>query len=171
MSIHTLIRQHLNNELFLLSSEFGGEDTPRSIFFSVEVKEIIDGAYSAGRNKTKFSNAKALLDSFIDLGEMTVGMDPFNKEQTALMAKVSPVQYGLFDFRAIDPKLGIRIFGGFAEPDCFVALTWNFRESIADDFDSEVERCMKEWSRLFANVGPHQGINLDDYITTNAIAV
>src|SRR5215207_9842612 len=137
MSIQDEIRLHLNKELFLLTSEFGGEDTPRVIYYSIEVQQIIDGANSLSKNRNRFASSKAVMDAFIDLGEITFGMDPFNKASYARMARTDPIDIGVIDFRVLDPKPGMRVMGCFSELDTFIALTWGFREDLDLDFDAE----------------------------------
>lgn len=173
MSIQDEIKSHIDGELFLLTSEFGGEETPRTIFYSVEVQEIIEGANSTGKNRNRFASAKAVMDAFIDLGEVTFGMDPHNKAFDARMARTDPLNSGIVDFRVLDPKPGIRVFGCFSELDTFVALTWGFREEMDQngEFESEVVRCRQEWLRLFPNFEPHYGVNVNDYISQNWFAV
>ena len=172
MSIQAEIKSHIEKKLFLLASEFGGEETPRTIYYSIEVQQVVDGANSVGKNKNRFASAKAVMDAFIDLGEITFGMNPHNKAFDARMARTDPIASGIVDFRVLDPKPGIRVFGCFSELDTFVALTWRFREEMIDgEFDAEVARCSQEWLRLFPNFRPLVGVNIHDYISQNQFAV
>ncbi len=97
---------------------------------------------------------------------MSVGEDPDNKDPDALIARVHPIQDEFWDLRVTAPKPGIRAFGGFAELDAFVCLTWEFRDAIDEDnFSAEVERCKEEWRKLFGNTPPFKGDNIDAYLT------
>jgi hypothetical protein len=86
------------------------------------------------------------------------------------MARVCPVEDEFFDFRITSPCPFLRAFGGFAEKDVFVIVSWQYRDVIDDDFDGEVARCKHEWQKLFGRTPPHQGKTLDDYLS-NAFAV
>ena len=169
MSIQDEIKTHFEKELYLLESEFGGEETPRTIYYTTEVRQIIDGANSTGPDKSRFASAKAVMDAFIDLGEIAFGMAPFDKYPYAQMARTDPIDHGVVSFRVLDPKPGIRVFGCFAATDTFIALTWGFRDDM--DYCDEVVRCRQEWVRLFPSSNPHQGANVNDYVSINATAV
>ncbi len=173
MSIRDEIKAILGKELFVLLSEFGGEETPRTIYYSIEVREIIEGATSSGKNKMRFSSAKAVMDAFIELGEILFGLDPHNKSAHARMARTDPVSEGVVDFRVLDPSPGIRVFGCFSEPDTFIALTWRFREEMdsSGEFDAEIARCKDKWRQLFPTAAPHIGTKAYDYVTENFLAV
>jgi len=86
------------------------------------------------------------------------------------MARVAPVEDDFFDFRITSPFPQIRAFGGFSEWNSFVIVTWNYRDAIGDDFDSEVTRCKTEWQKLFGKTPPFKGKNLDEYLS-NCIPV
>ena len=169
MSIHDVIKSLVNKDLFLLTSELLGEDTPRTIYYSNEVREIVDGANCKVRNKNRFASAKAVMDAFIELGEITFGLDPFEKDHDAIMARTEPSDWGIIDFRVLDPTPGIRVLGGFSEPDTFIALTWCFREDM--DFDAEVSRSRGEWNKMFPGFEPQKGANVNAYITENYLTV
>ena len=171
MSRQAVVKRLLNREFFCLTSELLGEEVPRTIFYSIEVGEVVDGASSTGIDATRFAKAKAVMDDFIEFGHITVGMDPFDKDSNAIMARVDPTDYEIFDLRAISPQPGIRILGCFMGPDEFIMLTWDFRENFEDHWPEQVERCRAEWERLFPGLEPHKGAHLNDYITQNASAV
>ena len=156
MSIRDEIKSKLDRDLFVLMSELVGEETPRTIYYSTEVQEIIEGANSDGKHKMRFASAKAVMDAFIELGEVLFGLDPHNKSTSARMARTDPVSDGVVDFRVLDPNPGIRVFGCFSEPDTFIALTWGFREEMdrSGEFDAEVVRCRQAWLTLFPNTLP-----------------
>lgn len=65
------------------------------------------------------------MDEFTDGGFITVGEDPRQKDATAILARVDPIEEEIFSFRCLDPKPGIRALGCFAETDTFIALTWD----------------------------------------------
>jgi len=164
MSIRDHIRELLDKQLFCLESVYFGEETPRSIFVSEEVKCALTHPFPEGR-EVLHAEFLQTLDAFLEHGEMTVAEDPRCKPSDALMARVEPVEDEFFDFRITAPHPQIRAFGGFAEKDVFVIVTWNYRDAINDDFDGEVTRCKIEWQKLFDKTPPFKGKNLDEYLS------
>lgn len=146
-----------------------GDETPRALFLSEEVNLAVHPPFEQP-NKTLHIEFRQTLDAFLEGGEMSVGEDPKTKASDALMARVAPVEDEFFDFRVTAPRPQIRAFGGFAERDTFVIVTWNYRDAIADGFDEEVSRCKIEWQKLFGRTQPFKGKNLDEYLS-NWIAV
>lgn len=139
------------------------------MFVSKEVLEIVAGPWSDNWDGMRLSRLRALLDGFTEGDFITVAEDPFDKEACAIIARVHPVSEEVWDFRCLDPRPGIRAFGCFAETDTFIALTWDFRENLEDEehWGTEVDRCKKEWQKLFGELPPHQGKELHDYISYN----
>lgn len=173
MSIHDSILRHLGSELTCLESEFLGNETPRTIFVSSEVANVVLGPWPDTPDGRRHARARAVLDGFIEGDELTVGWDPFNKDGRAILARVSPITARVFDFRCLDPNPGIRILGSFAEVDTFVALVWEYRENLesAEDWNSIVRRSQAEWKRLFGDDEALFGASLNDHLTYNALVV
>jgi hypothetical protein len=166
MSIRDQIRKLEGKELFCLESRCTGDDTVRTVFVSREVLDAVSEPF-LGSRKNWLAEFRENLDAFLEGGEMSVGEDPFNKDANALIARVFPVEDEFWDMRSTAPKPGIRAFGGFAEFDTFICLTWEYRDAIGDYFDAEVDRCREEWRRLFGSTKPFKGNNLDAYLSRN----
>jgi hypothetical protein len=164
MSIQDHIRKLVGKALFCLESRCTGEDTVRTLFVSREVLDAVSEPFK-GKRKKWLAEFRENLDAFLEGCELSVGVDPHNKDSNALMARVAPVQDEFWDMRVTAPKPGIRAFGGFAELDTFVCLTWEYRDVIAGDFDAEVARCKEEWRKLFGSTKPFKGKSLDAYLT------
>ena len=98
-------------------------------------------------------------------GEISVAQDPFRKPPDAMLARIDPVASGLWSVRITEPEQtpGVRGFGGFAEKDKFVALTWEYRETIID-FDAAVDDVITAWDELFQPYKPLKGSGLDRYL-------
>jgi hypothetical protein len=169
-SIRDAIKVYEGRSLFCLPSALLGEETPRTVFVSQELREIVDGPpWPASWEGRRHANLRAVLDGFTEGDSITVAENPLDKDARAILARVDPVEDEIWDFRCLDPKPGIRAFGRFSEPDTFIALTWNYREII--DWPAEVERCKAAWAKLFGDIPPHKGNSIDEYITYNAEAV
>ena len=169
MSIATIIAEKLDREIFFVPSLFLGEETPRSVFASVEVAELLLGEWDDTREGRRHKIARATLDSFSEAGYITIAENPFNKDASAVLARVDPVHLEIWDFRCLDPRPGIRILGCFIATDEFIALSWDYRENF-DDYEGwtrRIEHCRQEWLRLFGDIPPHSGDSLDAYVSYN----
>jgi hypothetical protein len=171
MSIKEKIRELLNVEVFHLYSEFEGEETPRAMFVSREVAELTHEEWTGKPGEMLRATAAGVLQSFVAGDWLTIGEDPFNKDSAAIMARVDPINYEIFDFRCLAPKPGIRILGCFIDVDEFIALTWDYRDNFDDNWPEQVERCRQEWIRLFGCLPPHKGKVLNEYVSYNFKAV
>lgn len=177
-SIQDAINAHVGaGELFCLESQFLGVESPRAVFASAEVMEIVNGPpWPPGKDGRLGARLRGLLDDFTEGGFITVAENPFNKDSRALMARVHPVADEVWDFRCLDPRPGIRAFGRFGEVDTFIVLSWNFRENLennnnSDPWHEEVSYCKQEWRRLFGSLAPHRGNNINEYISFNVRSV
>lgn len=169
-SIREAIKSHEGRTLFCLPSALLGEETPRTVFVSNELHEIVNGPpWPATWEGRRHANLRALFDGFTEGDWITVAENPFDKDGRAILARVAPAEDEIWDFRCLDPRPGIRAFGRFSEPNTFIALTWNYREIV--DWSREVKRCKAEWQRLFYHLPPFMGKTVDEYITYNAEAI
>jgi len=137
------------------------------MFVSTEVADVLDPPWADTREGRLFARLEALLTGFVEGDYLTVGEDPFNKDSGAILARVHPVEEEIWDFRCLDPKPGIRAFGCFAEKDTFIALTWDYRENLDDCWSEVVADCKAEWKKLFGDLPPFGGPDLDAYLTYN----
>jgi hypothetical protein len=163
------IRAHEGRKLFCLEPAWQSDPVVRTLFMSSAVRECVEGPFPSGYAANWHENARAVLDAFIVGDHMSVGWEPFNKDTDAIIARVDPVDDEVWDFRCLVPRPGIRVFGRFAEPDMFIALTWEYRDHV--DWDQARAECAAEWKRLFAGLPPHTGKHLNDYLTFNATIV
>jgi hypothetical protein len=152
-------------KLFCLESRLTGEETVRTLWVSQEILEAVTPPYLQAQ-AVRLSEFREFLDSFLEGGEFSVANNPGCKPSDAMLARVRPVDEQFWDFRVTAPKPGIRAFGGFAEFDTFVALTWDYREAIdAEGFDGAVDQCRDEWRRLFGKEMPLRKVKLDEYLS------
>lgn len=61
------------------------------------------------------------------------------------------------------------MFGMFAAKDLFVAMTAAFKEDLLNetDYPAEIERCKREWRRLFPSYNPSLGDSADAYLSNS----
>jgi hypothetical protein len=172
-SIRDAINAHEGQRLFCLESEFRRDDSPRAVFVSAEVMEIVNGPPWSGNDGRRYARLRALLDSFTAGDFITVAENPRDKDARAILARVDPIAAEVWDFRCLDPHPGIRAFGRFSEMDTFVVLSWNFRENLmtAEDWAEEIRFCHEEWTKLFGMLPPHQGTSINGYLSHNFSSV
>ena len=175
-SIRDAISYLEGRELFCLAPILAGEETPRTVFVSKELGQAVvpqTRGWAATRDGRLFAHARGVLDAFTEGDFITMALDPFDKDARAIIARVDPIGDGVCDFRCLDPKPGIRIFGCFSEPDTFIALTWDYRENLENGarWASEVERCKKDWTKLFGTLRPLIGKTVNEYVSYNVRAV
>lgn len=142
-------------------------ETPRKLYLSEEVASGLFAPPTQDLDGIRRARAQAVLEDFVDGGFVTVAEDPFDKDRKAIMARVSRIEWEIFDFRCLDPEPGIRVLGCFVAIDEFVALTWDYREEFDGSWPEQVERCRSSWSELFGSVLPHSGAQLDAYLSYN----
>ncbi len=167
------IREHVRRgRLFHLPPLIAGMPTVRTMFVSKEVNNDVYPPWAENWDGYRLAMFRGTLDAFTQGDCIAVAEDPFKKPSSAFMARIDPVSDDLWDIRSIDPRPGIRCFGGFVGKDAFVALTWNYRENVSDreDWRCEVDGCRTGWRQLFDPYPPFHGANLDEYLS-NFIAV
>lgn len=166
MSIDAELDKLTPDILTFLSPVSPGITVVRDIFVSKEVLDIVgDEATPPDAIARVAGKARAKLD-LITRGNMFVlGMDPKpgRKSPTCLIARTSPLTSRILDLRVSDPNPGVRIFGGLAKRNVFVALTWAPRENC--DFSVEVARCRSEWNKLFPDHPPFYSTDYKEYFS------
>jgi hypothetical protein len=155
-SIREAIQSHEGRTLFCLPSALLGEETPRTVFVSNELHEIVNGPpWPATWEGRRHANLRALFDGFTEGDWITVAENPFDKNSRAILARVAPPEDEIWDFRCLDPRPGIRAFGRFSEPNTFIALTWNYREIV--DWSHEVKKVQGRMAEAFLPASTFHG--------------
>lgn len=115
-----------------------------------------------------FARARQALDSFSEGKTISIRFPPSTKT-TAQLALLDPKANEVWNFRVQDPNPGVRIFGRFAEKDCFIALHYAKRDELRndDDWDTAIKKCKTIWTHIFPSYQPLKGKNRDDYLTNS----
>lgn len=121
----------------------------------------------------RFARLAADFDRFATGEIIPVGWDPFDKFATALMARISPPEYGIWDIRSVAPEPQMRVLGAFASRDTFVGLQAYFREDLGSQrhWDTARENAIALWQSIMGEQPRLTGGVLDDYISEAAITV
>ena len=175
MSRQQIIAQHVaERQLFRLRSidfELLGitQDEPRTVYVSSEIMEAVSTLpFPDTEEGYRLGEFRAWLDGFIEGGEISVAEDPDEKPPDAMLARVHPVKAEFWSIRVNDEnqKPVIRSLGAFSDINEFVALIWDWRDSIGERFNEEVELVRETWVLYFELEDPHKGDDLNDYLTT-----
>lgn len=143
------------------------ESRARELYVTPEIDGYAAPPFADTREGERFAEMATYFDEFCELTMVTVSEDPFNKPPDVMMARVHPIADEFWSMRVTDPEdtSGIRVLGGFCAKDAFVALMWDFRENIGDNFDEEVDELKAIWRDYFGDLSPYTGSSLDDYLT------
>jgi hypothetical protein len=157
-----------SEDLFELESLFTGDETARSMIVSANILAVVTPPFADTPEGIRIGELRAWMDGFLEGAELTVAEDPDNKPRDAMLARVHPVDAEFWAIRVTNPEdsPGIRSFGAFTAKNEFVALTWELREEIGDQFDEHVDEVRDSWIDFFGEEAPHSGDSLDDYLTT-----
>jgi hypothetical protein len=163
MSIRTAIKLAVaGRQLFCLPPGDGSE-LVRTIFASPEVYYDASPPFPENFTGYRLGEFRGNLDAFVKGGWISIASHPFNKGPMADIAPVDPVGLRIWDIRSLSPLPQIRCFGGWAEQDTFIALTWQWRDDI-EDFEEEARECRRGWDKLFPGTEPFKAETIDGYI-------
>ena len=148
----------------------------RHLVMSADVRDAIRDEFSDETDRHA-----AMLDFFLRFAEhdvFLVSEDPAEHPPNTEIARNSPVSWEFWDFRVYADthatrqtgNKGIRVCGAFACKDTFVALTWDYRENIGDQFAQFVADTRHAWDQLFFPLTPHQGSNVHEYLSNAHVA-
>jgi hypothetical protein len=118
---------------------------------------------------------RAELEDIAKGSPMSVCWRPYKGRAYHQIARLDPVQHGVWDLRSAEPRPGLRVFFCLGERDSLVALTcsprsvvvpWLARPPLGPRQSSEWKRAIREcrsvWNELFPGHRPLVGETLDD---------
>jgi hypothetical protein len=143
------------------------DDMPRKVYVSPEVMEAVSAPFPDTDEGRRLGAFRGWLDAFLLNAEISVCENPDCKPPETDLARVRPVEAEFWSIRVMEPQDtdGLRSLGAFHDKDEFIALTWQYREIIGDQFDDEVDEVQSYWCNIFGAEIPHKGESLDDYLT------
>lgn len=169
MSIQEELQRHvLSGQLLFVRPMLPGRAVERNVFVSAEVAKLLRGDTSIpSRFHRVGSEARAQIDAFTTGRAIRFAMDPLRKDPSTLVARNEPTSRGIVDLRIRQPRPPLRLFGGFAQVDILVLLTWEERKNLR--FTAAVKRCRREWDILFPHDRPVIGVAHHEYISRNVL--
>jgi hypothetical protein len=176
MSIHDLIEMRIE-EGRLWRVEPVVEDDPieRCMVISSEIMDLVYGVWPDAKWARRCNRLRADLEAFVRGDVIGLCLKPY-KADTAYMGRLDKPTDEVWDIRSRDPQPGLRVFGCFADRDCFVALLWSPRSveipysqrlPLQDRNSAEWKQAVKEtkseWRKLFHPYNPIHGDTHDFY--------
>ncbi len=177
MSIREALQGHVNSgALALWTPTMPGQGVGRSLFLhSSIVQELNPEHWADDEMSMRYGRLKADFDTFAGGDMIAVGMQPYDKDSSAFLARVDPVEYGAWCLRCYAPKPSIRVMGGFAEQDVFVALMSQPREMLDGPGGTKWMRFREDtlarWRDLFPGLQPLVSETIEDYLSEETYAV
>ncbi len=179
MSIQAEIHNRLQEKrLFHLERALPSDPVERAMFVSPEILELVVGPWDSPDMQGRCGRLRADLESFIGGDTLTICLRPF-EAGAAYMGLLEPPSDGIFDIRSRDPNPALRVLGGFAMQDVFVALawaprskplSWSNRQPLGDRNSREwrdvVLECKTAWKNLFGSYQPVTGDEIENYATS-----
>jgi hypothetical protein len=77
----------------------------------------------------------------------------------------------IWELRFTDPRVQLRLFCRFAEPDVLIGTKFHTRQMLGDkgsrQWHDAMNVCEQKWDELFPGVPPFSGKTIHDYVTEN----
>lgn len=152
-----------------LTTDYPEGPITRSIYMTPHVGAKVLGPWGTKFEAGRWGIVRADLENFI-FGELLTVPPEGEWEKTARLARLTSPPEEVWEIRCCDPKPGVRIFGRFATRNTFIALLWEYRETLGDRKDPAwfaiMKQCVLYWSRLFPHHDPvSQGDYPDAYLS------
>jgi hypothetical protein len=180
MSIIPIIQNHLagpSPKLVMLEPFLPFDPFVRHLVMTNEVAAHVLGPWASADQEKRCARLRADLDAYVTNDVMSICLEPFEAENERFGLLYKP-SYGIFDIRCYDPRPNLRVLGGFAQQDWFVALTfhprskevsWIKRPPLGDGGSVEWANAIHEtrdiWKELFGDHPPITGSTPDVFLT------
>ncbi len=177
MSIRDEINRCVGDgRLFQVFPMLPGSSVGRVLLASQEVYRLVTGPWVDEKEEIRSGRLWADFDRFTEGRLISVALDtPYRKPKTTYLARMDPGRDEVWEIRSRDPKPGIRVFGRFSEQNIFLALNWEYRESLGGpgsrEFNLEIQKCKAEWRKRLPSYPPAIGTNVNEYLSENAFLV
>lgn len=144
---------------------FPSSPSKRCLFITAEIEKELDPAgWIDPALGQRYGQLAADFDRFAEGENIPVAMSPYNKESHAFLARIDPVEYGVWTLRSVDPKPAIRVFGCFFEVDHFVGLFAVLREDLDGPRGRKWAEVRENTIALWDNMTNYEKRNLGDQI-------
>ena len=150
MSIHRQIAEAMSNGKLVEMAPVGGGPQLRRVIAIPDVVSELYGRFAwSAEEKAEMAGCVSKLEEFMVGRIFFASMQPFNKPRKIDLALTSPPEWGIFAIRVYERRPQFRLFGAFADKDCFILLCVRNREALLH-YDDGVEDAHDLWVRLFS---------------------
>lgn len=139
----------------------------RLVFVSPQLRRFLLQPATSNRVNEDRKRLHRLFDRFISGQMISVALRRNIKGSN--IKRLSPRTEEVWEFK-IRKGPQFRVFGRFAQPDTFVALTGPV-DRAGCDYGAEITRCQREWVSLLPGHPPLHGRVASDYITTRVFTL
>lgn len=148
----------------------------RGLLLTKEIHDELDtDGWADPEMGHRFGALEADLLKFVENDIIPVGMAPYNKDKSAFLARIDPPEYGVWTIRSYAPNPSIRVFGGFAERDTFVAIMTKGREDLDGPHGTKWmaarEETLARWNSLLPEISLLKGDTVDVFLSQNFFLV
>ena len=177
MSIHASLRDAVRRGLLTrVEPTMPSEPMIRDLYASLAVHRLLVGPWADEAEEIRCGRLRADFDRFVEGRLIPVALNnPSYKPSDTYLSRLDPADDEVWQIRSRAPKPAIRVFGRFADRDCFVALNSRLRKELggagSPAFRQEVRNCLAAWRHIFASYDALRGSTVDDYISEHAFSV
>jgi hypothetical protein len=87
------------------------------------------------------------------------------------LKRLCPPPSEIWEMRFTDPRVQLRLFGRFAEPNTVVGTKFHLRQMLGNrgsrQWRQAMSSCETAWNELFPNMPPFVGKTIHEYVTEN----
>ncbi|MDR7127079.1 hypothetical protein [Pseudotabrizicola sp. 4114] len=173
----TMLQERLDDgELLLWEPQLPGDSCGRVLFLTKEINDEFDPDVWTDPNVAlRYANLEADFDRYVSGWTVPVGLEPYSKGDNAFMARIDPIEYGMWAIRSVAPKPALRVFGAFYQRDVFVALLTRCRKDLGGpgsrEWANAREAAIAKWDCLFPSRKRLFGDELNVYFSEKALTV
>lgn len=153
-----------------------GAPSKRCLFLTPEIaRELDPDGWEEPSLGQRYGQLAADFDRFTEGLQIPIAMSPYEKAKHAYLARIDPVEYGIWTLRSIDPSPAIRVFGAFIEVDHFVCLRTALRAELdgpnGPKWANAREDAIAIWNKITEDHTRLLGDHIEDYISEKTTAV
>ena len=169
MSISALLQAYSREGRLFKVDPFYRGTYSRGFYVTEPINQLLEGNFP--EYMTRGAALLADISSIAGGHNVSMCFIPYEAEG-ADFGLLNPPADGVWDFRSRDPEPAIRLLGGFANKDLFIALTWRWRANLGDRYsqawrDAIVETTT-EWRNMFPAINRITGDQVSDFFEYNA---
>ncbi len=177
MSMRDLIQDAVERGLLtLVEPTMPSDPMIRDLYASPAVYDLVTGPWANKEEEVRCGRLRADFDRFVTGRVIPAALnDPDSKQRDAYLCRLIPAENEVWEIRSRAPRPGIRVFGRFADTDCFVALNWGLRKNLGGrdsrEFKQEVRNCLAAWRKAFPSHDAFKGETIDEYVSEKSLPV